>query len=226
MASVVFVVAQTTTAPTSAGCPGTSRAPPLVRLAPSAQPSGLRASLPPPCIPPLRLRVAACKLGVKGRRVGRWGGSNATRRREARGGWAVTPSLNAGWHAVRTPHALPHFACALLPASSGVGASPWGARVAATTPRGRGAAPERGLASRRRLRRPSCLDCTWALLPASWEVGASPSIYYLYIIRIVNGFTTNLLFNYVEAPRLPPNAGWHAVRPPPCLPPLCLRVAA
>jgi hypothetical protein len=225
MASVVFVVAQTTTAPTSAGCPGTSRAPPLVRLAPSAQPSGLRASLPPPCIPPLRLRVAACKLGVKGRRVGRWGGSNATRRREARGGWAVTPSLNAGWHAVRTPHALPHFACALLPASWGVGASPWGARVAAT-PRGRGAAANAGWQAVAASAAPAASTAPGRCCLQAGRWGRRLkllSIYYTYLMILQLIY---YLFMWYIAPRLPPDAGWHAVRPPPRLPPLRLRVSA
>ena len=128
------------------------------------------------------LLPASCRVG--GFALGRWGGSHATPARED-----VGVALRRGGLA-RTPRAMPpprlprHCACALLPASWGVGASPWGARVAAP-PHGRGAAPgTRACKPSPRRRRPSCLDCTWALLPASWEVGASPSIYYLYIIRI------------------------------------------
>jgi len=41
-------------------------------------PPNWHAVRPPPRLPPLRLRVAACKLGGGGVALGRWGGSNAT----------------------------------------------------------------------------------------------------------------------------------------------------
>jgi len=179
-------------------------------------------SLPPPCIPPLRLRVAACKLGVGGRRVGRWVGSNATRRREARGGGgAGTPSLHAGWPAARTPHAFPHFACALLPASWGVGASPWGARVAAT-PRGRGAAPNAGWQAVAASAAPAASTAPGRCCLQAGRWGRRLQ-FIIYILYVFNGWLQLIYYLIMwKRPACPPTQAGA----PPRLPPLHLRVAA
>jgi len=159
----------------NAGCPGTSRA-----AATFGCPIGATLPAPryrrPAYVPPLRMIVAACKLGVGGRRLRALGWQrNATtaggagRRRAGRGRARCASAARL------PPLRLRIAACKLL-GGGGVALGRSGSSDAAQScRRRRRAAPNaRAGKRRRRRRRPTCLDCTWALLPASWEVGASP----------------------------------------------------
>jgi len=179
---------QTTTAPTVAA---RARAVPPLSAAPDVRRRhnycALLPTEPPPC--PLLPPRYACVLllpaswGLGGVALGRWDGSNATAARRGVGGAAPPPPNTTGTGTPcvrRTPSPTLLARCCLQAGGWGVALGRSGGSNATARRGTRGedrrwarCHPERGLASRRRRRCPTCLYCTWALQPASWKVGAS-----------------------------------------------------
>jgi hypothetical protein len=138
-----------------------------------------------PCVaaatpaPPLRLCVAACKLGVGGVALGRSGGSTAT--------WARCRPWNAGLQAVAAapPPQLPRLHLGVAACKLGGGGVAFNLLSIYYTYLmvlqliyylvmwKRPACPptQAGVPS---VRRPACFLCACALLPETWGLGASP----------------------------------------------------
>ena len=152
--------------------------------------------------------------------MGRWGGSSATAEGARGGVLGGAPQRGLARHRRRCRPACPHCAYALLPASWGAGAPPWGEGVAATP--------------QRKARVGGCGRCRFQrglARSASPPPRLLPLRLHVAACKLGGGERWGGRNATVEGVRarawaVPPNAGWHAVRPPPRLAPLRLRVAA